>query len=77
MELPEPNTKQEYMTQLIARTFNDEGKLQLYRTYCKKYSLNLIERAFAEARSYPTDRIKKSRAAIFFYLIKQYAHKSK
>jgi hypothetical protein len=77
MELPEPKTRQEYMAQLIAQTFNDEEKLKMYRTYCKKYSLSLIERAFAEARSYPADHIKKSRAAIFFYLIKQYAHRSK
>lgn len=77
MQLPDPTTKQEYMAQLIARTFNDEGMLQLYRTYCRKYSLNIVERAFAEARTYPEERIKKSRAAIFFYLIKQYAHRTK
>ena len=72
---PKP-TKREHLAFMIAETFNDLGQIKLYVTYCKKHSRVIIERAFAEAKAYPEARIKKSRAAIFFYLLKTYAHQS-
>jgi hypothetical protein len=69
-------TKREYLAFTIAETFNDVGQIKLYTNYCKKYPLILIQRAFAEAKSFPEERIKKSRAAIFFYLLKTYAHQA-
>jgi len=68
-------TKREHIALTIAETFNDTGQVKLYTNYCKKYPLAVILRAFAEAKSFPQERIKKSRAAIFFYLVKTYAHK--
>ena len=68
-------TKREHLAFMIADAFNDLGQIKLYVNYCKKHPLTLIHRAFAEAKSYPEARIKKSRAAIFFYLLKTYAHK--
>ena len=61
---------------MIADAFNDLAQIKLYVIYCKKYPLETIQRAFAEAKGYPEARIKKSRAAIFFYLLKTYAHQS-
>ena len=69
-------TKREHIALTIAEAFNDLGQIKLYTNYCKKYPLAVIQRAFAEARSFPKDRIRKSRAAIFFYLVKTYAHKA-
>jgi hypothetical protein len=69
-------TKREHLAFMIADAFNDLGQIKLYVTYCKKHPLAIIHRAFAEAKAYPEERIKKSRAAIFFYLLKTYAHKS-
>lgn len=69
-------TKREYLAYMIAETFNDVDQIKLYTNYCKKYPLMLIQRAFAEAKSFPEERIKKSRAAIFFYLIKTYVHQT-
>ena len=66
--------KREHLAFMIADAFNDLGQIKLYVTYCKKHPLTVIHRAFAEAKSYPEARIKKSRAAIFFYLLKTYAH---
>ncbi|HZS45645.1 MAG TPA: hypothetical protein VFC63_11115 [Blastocatellia bacterium] len=71
----QPKAKRELLAYTIAETFNDSDHLQLYLTYCKKYATHIIQRAYAEAHSIPQERIKKSRAAVFFYLIKQYAHK--
>jgi hypothetical protein len=69
-------TKREHLAFMIADAFNDLGQINLYVTYCKKHPLTIIHRAFSETKSYPEARIKKSRAAIFFYLLKTYAHKS-
>jgi hypothetical protein len=69
-------TKREHLAFMIAEAFNDLGQIKLYITYCKKHPLNIIYRAFSEAKNFPEERIKKSRAAIFFYLIKIYAHQS-
>ena len=69
-------TKREHLAFMIADAFNDLGQIKLYVTYCKKHPLVIIHRAFAEAKAYPEARIKKSRAAIFFYLLKTYAHQS-
>lgn len=72
---PQP-TKREHLAFMIADAFNDLGQIKLYITYCKKHPLPIIHRAFSEAKSYPEERIKKSRAAIFFYLLKTYAHQA-
>jgi|SRR5581483_7405533 len=69
-------TKRDHLAFMIADAFNDLGQIKLYVTYCKKHPLMIIERAFAEAKAYPEARIKKSRAAIFFYLLKTYAHQA-
>jgi hypothetical protein len=69
-----PNTKREHLAFMIADAFNDLGQIKLYVNYCKKHPLNIVYRAFSEAKNFPEERIKKSRAAIFFYLLKIYAH---
>jgi hypothetical protein len=70
------NTKREHLAFMIADAFNDLGQIKLYVTHCKKHQLNVIYRSFSEAKNFPQERIKKSRAAIFFYLLKTYAHQS-
>jgi len=71
----QPTNKREWLAYTVAETFNDTDHLKLYLTYCQKYASHIIQRAFAEARSVPDEQIKKSRTALFFYLIKKYAHK--
>lgn len=66
--------RRDALAQEIARAFGEEAQLQLYQTCCRKYPLRLIFRAYAEARSVPKEKVKRSRAAIFFYLIKHYSH---
>lgn len=71
-----PETKREHLAFMIADAFHDLSQIKLYITYCKKHPLNNIYRAFSEAKNFPQERIKKSRAAIFFYLLKTYAHQA-
>ena len=77
MEKMRPQSKREHFAHTIAQEFNDSGQVRLYLQYCRKYPLSLVYRAYAEARSVPPERVRKSRAAIFFYLVKRYAHERK
>lgn len=70
-------SKRAYIADTIAETFNDREHLSLYVNACKKYGLTIVFRAFAEAKATPEWQIKKSRIALFFYLIKLYADQRK
>lgn len=70
------NKKREQVAFMIAKAFNDTGQINVYITYCKKYPLNIVSQAFSKAKNFPEEKIRKSRAAIFFYLLKTYAHES-
>ena len=71
-----PKTKRALLAQTIAEAFQDEAQLSRYLIFVKKYSLSVIYRAFAEAKAIPEHQIKKSRSALFFYLVKKHAHES-
>jgi hypothetical protein len=70
----QPKTQRELLAFDIANALGDADHLGLYLTYCKKYAVHILERAYGEARSIPAERIKKTRAALFFYLVKRYSH---
>lgn len=72
----QPLNKRELLARTIAETFQDEARLQHYLVFCRKYPLTILLKAFAHAKHYPQANIKKSRAAIFFYLVKRYAHQA-
>jgi len=57
----------------IAQTLNDEKNLALYLAYCRRYSAEIINRAFEVVKETPIERIKRSRGAFFTYLVKRYA----
>lgn len=74
MQAIPPQSKREHFAHTMAQTFNDSERVNLYLNCCKRYPLSLVYRAYAEAKSIPLDQVRKSRAAIFFYLIKKYSH---
>lgn len=59
----------------IARAFHDESRMALYREVCGAYDHQLIYKAFRETMQVPSHQVKKSRRAIFFYIIKTYERK--
>ena len=61
------------LAQEMAEAFKEESKVEQYQDIFQKYDLDVISRAFAEAKEVPADRIKKSRHALFLYLLKKYA----
>lgn len=56
----------------IAETFDDLSNLARYEDIVETYPEPLVRRAFREARLVPRDRVRKSRGAIFTYLLKTY-----
>ncbi len=70
----QPLQAQDATAYYLARELADEENTDKYLVCCRKYPYSVIHQAFRKAQSFPAHRIRKSRAAIFFYFVKQYAH---
>ncbi|TKJ32896.1 MAG: hypothetical protein CEE38_21995 [Planctomycetes bacterium B3_Pla] len=70
-----PKNKQQLLAVDLARALNDYQGLALYLSYCKKYPESLLRRVLGEVKEVPSKNIKKSRAALFNYLVQVYAQK--
>lgn len=57
----------------IASDLGDEGHVPAYESLVETTHPEVIRRALAATMAVPADRIRKSRSAIFFALIKKYA----
>jgi hypothetical protein len=57
----------------IAKGFKDEANYKFYLAYCQRYPLKIIWRAFIEVQRIPAERIRKSKGALFNYLVQKYA----
>jgi len=68
-----PQIHQELLAYEICSAFKDEKNRPLYLSYVRKYPLEIIKRAFDEAGRLPPDKIRKTRGALFNYLVKRYA----
>ena len=72
-----PKTKKELLAVDLAKELNDKRNLPLYLYYSKKYPEPLIRKALGEVKEIPPKRIKKSKAALFTYLLKKYDENKK
>ena len=59
----------------IAKTFKEEHRADLYRYVFRKHDESTIRKAFEETTKVPDSKIKKSKSALFFYLLNKYAEK--
>ena len=57
----------------ISQDFKDEENFEYYQSVSQKYPPELINKAFNKVKSIPDSKIRKSRGALFTYLIKKYA----
>lgn len=71
-----PKTQADALALEIAREFGDEVRLSFYRQVCSAHTHAIVYRAFRAAQSTPPWRIKKSRRALFIYLIHKYEEPS-
>ncbi len=70
--MSQPRDRKDELASMIAKAFGREDSLRQYQTACRQYDVASIEKAFEEANAVPLTKIKKSRSALFFYLLKKY-----
>ncbi len=64
------------LAEAIAEEFDDTEHLAIYKIYCRNFPEAVIRRAHNAALTVPPDRVKRSRLALFIYLVKKYAKES-
>ena len=69
-------SKEKSFAQELALSLNDHESLSLYESYARRYSESLLQKILEEVLQVPIERIRKSRGALFTYLLKKYAHNS-
>jgi len=68
-----PRTKEDLLALDLAEELNDRKNLSLYLHCAKKYPESFLRKVLSEVKEIPAERIKKSKAALFTYLVKKYA----
>lgn len=61
----------------IARTFKDEARTATYKAYCRNFPLEVVRQAFDRVKAVPSERVKRSRLALFIYLLKTHEDNKK
>jgi hypothetical protein len=61
----------------VADGLGDVKNLRLYKSYCRRYPTEIILTAYVRAREVSPDKIKKSRGALFNFLVQKYGGKNK
>ena len=69
------NDHNEILAQELASRLNDEAHLSLYRKFVQKLPVDVLKRILSEVTAVPTEKIRKSRGALFTYLVQRYVHK--
>ncbi len=71
----EIQSKQELLAHDLAEGLNDTNHYSIYISYAKEYPEPFLRRVLAETKMTPDSKIRKSRAALFNYLLHHYARK--
>ncbi|MCB9503233.1 MAG: hypothetical protein H6696_14985 [Deferribacteres bacterium] len=58
----------------LANTLNAPDQMKLFEQICQDYPHHLIHKSLQDAQAVPDENIKKSRLALFVFLIKKYAN---
>lgn len=66
------HSKDEELANELADTLGDQESLPFYRDMVKKYSETFLRSKLKKVMSIPTDQIRKTRGALFTYLINQH-----
>lgn len=62
----------EALAEEIARGLQEPDSIRMFRALVRRYPEEIIRRAYEETLSYPAAKIRKSRGAIFNFLLKKY-----
>lgn len=69
---PKPRTREEVVAWDLAVGLDDMKAIPLYLSYAKRYPEYLLRKVMGQVREVPDNQIKKSRGALFNYMIQQY-----
>jgi len=75
MESFHPTTNEEFLAFEIAQGLQDEHNLGLYLAYAQRYPEHLLREIFDQVKQVPPQQIKKSRGALFTYLVQRSTEK--
>jgi hypothetical protein len=67
-----PRTREELLALDLAEGLNDRKSLPLYLTYARRYPEGFLRRTLGAVKEIPDDKIKKSRGALFNYIIRKH-----
>ena len=70
---PALDPHKELLAEELAGELGEEESVELFRSYAERYSEEFLRRVLAEVLAVPPEKIKKSRGALFTYLIKKHA----
>jgi hypothetical protein len=73
-EKEKPTSKDQLATE-IAKAFQEGHRTELYRYIFQGHNEAVIKKAFEDTKKVPADKIKKTRSALFFFLLNKYAEK--
>lgn len=68
--------KEERLAREIADALNDNDSLAVHIGFAEKYSEGFLRKTLQKVLSMPQDQIRKTRGALFTYLVKQNGYKS-
>ena len=70
-----PSTREELLASDITKALNDSANMALYLSYARKYPESYLRQILSEVKQTPAHKIKKSRGALFMYLVHLHANK--
>jgi hypothetical protein len=73
-EEPEREPDRFFTPAKLARALNDPGNRGAFQAAIRDHPDDVIRRALAGALAVPAEKVKKSRTALFLYLLHRYAH---
>lgn len=73
----QPKNQAELLALDLAKELDDPPGLPLYLSYAKKYPASLLRQALGVVKEIPSQKVKKSRGALFNYLVQKYAQKTR
>lgn len=68
-------TKEQKLAREIADALDDNEALPIYEGFACKYTEDFLRKILQRVLSIPQDQIRKTRGALFTYLIKQHGGK--
>lgn len=69
-----PQTREELLASDIAQVLGSHDRIDLYRSFARRYPEPFLREILSQVKQTPDGQIKKSRAALFAYLVKQNDH---